>query len=369
MIRLGRPDREPDASLLKSPGAFLWWYLDLLDAEGNGLVVIWSFGLPFLPGNAAAARSGTPELPAARPSVNVALYEGGAQSFYLLQEYDAGSAEPWSGSGTIAMGGSRFESRAEGGRRQVEARLDCALPGSTGRLSGVVRMEGAACVIDSPEGEGAADHLWTPLMGPGEGTAELSLGDGRIVRMRGRGYHDRNHGRVPLVRLGIGRWQWGRFPLPERELIYYLLWPNGEGDPVHLLLEIDGEGRVRSLGPVTAREGPSRRSLVGLRYPASVRLRTENGLEYRIRHRSPVDAGPFYLRFQSELQGPRGESALGWGELCVPDRVDLARHRPFVRMRVHRVGHPNSFWLPLFTGSRRGRLRRLLRQLGTRAGG
>jgi hypothetical protein len=65
----------------------------------------------------------------------------------------------------------------------------------------------------------------------------------------------------------------------------------------------------------------------------------------------------------SEARTAAGELALGWSELCRPDRVDLAPHRPFVKMRVHRAAGPNSIWLPLFTGPRSGRVSRLVRQL------
>jgi carotenoid 1,2-hydratase len=46
--------------------------------------------------------------------------------------------------------------------------------------------------------------------------------------------------------------------------------------------------------------------------------------------------------------------------------VDLDLHRPFVRMRVHRTEAPSSFWLPLFSGPREGRWRRLGRRAEAR---
>ena len=44
----------PLRGVLDTPG-FAWWYLDVVDAEGTGLVLIWSFGLPFLPDPVARA--------------------------------------------------------------------------------------------------------------------------------------------------------------------------------------------------------------------------------------------------------------------------------------------------------------------------
>ena len=53
MLSLTSPDTPLDRTLLDVAGGFAWWYLDLVDERGDGLVLIWSFGLPFLPGYAA----------------------------------------------------------------------------------------------------------------------------------------------------------------------------------------------------------------------------------------------------------------------------------------------------------------------------
>ena len=54
MLQLDDPHRPADRDLLASPGGFAWWYVDALDEQGNGIVCIWSWGLPFLPGDRAA---------------------------------------------------------------------------------------------------------------------------------------------------------------------------------------------------------------------------------------------------------------------------------------------------------------------------
>ncbi|HCA51752.1 MAG TPA: hypothetical protein DEP24_01675, partial [Mycobacterium sp.] len=53
---------------------------------GRAATLIWSWGLPFLPGYAQSARAGRPRLPLQRPSVNLVVYEGGRERFYLLSE-------------------------------------------------------------------------------------------------------------------------------------------------------------------------------------------------------------------------------------------------------------------------------------------
>ena len=382
MIALGSAMQETDPAFFTAPGGFAWWYLDLITPAGDGLVLIWAYGLPFLPGYAGAARRGRPQQPLQRPSVNLALYRAGRLEAYLLQEgfgeeaasYQlpaageppvlpaAGSRRPAASSlnpESWLLGRSRFHTRVERGRRRVEVALDCAVPGSRERLTGRVRLDGVAAhdVADAAPGE---PHLWTPLTGPAQAEAALDFGGRPLARLRGRGYHDRNGGLRPLHELGMRRWMWGRFPLREHELIYYLLWPAGGGEPRVLALLVGADGGVQRRDDLRVELGAERRTLGGLLHPATIRLVDTRGRPWAgIEHVRKVESGPFYLRFQSEARLPDGERALGWGELCEPDRVDRALHRPLVRMRVHRPGAPNSRWLPLFSGPRPGRLRRL----------
>ena len=91
-------------TLLDARGGFAWWYVDLVDEAGNGVVVIWSFGLPFLPGYASASRAGKGERAGDRPSLNVAVYVRGELAAYVLEEpgvrglyLASGSAHPGGG--------------------------------------------------------------------------------------------------------------------------------------------------------------------------------------------------------------------------------------------------------------------------------
>jgi carotenoid 1,2-hydratase len=355
MIHIGSAGREMDERFLRVPGGFAWWYVDLVSPEGDGLVLIWSYGLPFLPGYADAARRGEPEVPVARPSVNLVVYRQGKPVFYLLQEHEPDPA--------MRIGASRFASRVEGGRRVVEVRLDCGLPGTSERLTGTVRVDGVARRADGHAPDPPDEpHVWTPLTGPATGEAVLRVGERPRARLAGRAYHDRNGGAVPLHELGLDHWMWGRLPFAERERIYYLLWPRDAREPLRCMgVEIDAQGRERRLQALRVERQAERRTLAGLRWAERLRLFDGDRLWLEVRHRRVVDSGPFYLRFLSEATAADGEPALGWGELCYPDRVDLAVHRPFVRMKVHRERGGNSMWLPLFTGPREGRVRRLLR--------
>ena len=90
------------AAALQRPGGFAWWYLDLVDDNGYGLVLIWAWGLPFLPGLARDARRGQPSLPRERPAISFALYEGGRCTCYLLQEAPAAAASSTASAATAS---------------------------------------------------------------------------------------------------------------------------------------------------------------------------------------------------------------------------------------------------------------------------
>jgi hypothetical protein len=361
LIHIGSTNEAVSPDLLSAPGGFVWWYADLVAPGGDGAVLIWSYGLPFLPGYANAARRGAPQLPFQRPSLNLAVYRRGAPVFYLLQEYPAEAPPARTVTDEQRIGRSTFWRATGGGRCTLGAAFDCDLPGTRARVTGTLHVEGTARLPDlSPDS--AAPHLWTPLTGPATGTLRLEL-DGRLLaQVAGRAYHDRNTGRVPLHELGIERWMWGRVPLADRELVYYLTWPRGGGRPIHFGVEIDADGRVTRT-ELEVELGRERRTFGGLPRPERVVLRAVDRPWMEVVHTRVVDAGPFYLRMLSEARTVSGETAEGWSELCHPDRVDLAPHRPFVRMRVHRVDGPNSIWLPLFTGPRSGRVARLVRHM------
>jgi hypothetical protein len=357
MITLG-PDRELDG-VLDAPGAFSWWYVDTVDASGNGLVCIWSWGLPFLPGYGAAAREGRAPTPRSRPSLNVATYERGRCTFYLLQELRPDEAAH-QGAGTPeqswTFGRSRFASTLHGGRRTVGIDLDVPVPGSHARVRGEVHLEGVAPELP-PCGE--ATHLWTPLCMPARAHASLAADDGSWrFTLQGRGYHDRNQSLVPLHALGIRAWTWGRVAQPDAELVHYLVQPESMGPSTTFVLRVGADGRVEATPGASVVEHARARHPYGPRWAPAVEVRNGPHGTAALRADAPVDAGPFYLRVP--LRDP-ATGGTGWGEHVVPGAVDIGWQRPFVRMRVHGPD-ADSVWLPLFSGPRNGRIARLLTQ-------
>ncbi len=371
MIELSSADRPPDQAVLHSPGGFTWFYVDLVDDQGRGATVIWSWGLPFLPGYVQAARVGRPELPINRPSVNVVVYGAGRERFYLLSELPAQDCQ-WSADGrSWRLGDCFFEwtDTAHGAgsvpTRALQARLDLALP-TGGRVTGELQVSGKLR-RDCPGGPASADpagtHRWTPMVAATRGCLELRTPGGEL-RVEGRAYHDRNSAARPLTALGIERWWWGRLALPGRDVIFYRLIPSQPGArPRDLVVEVGADGSCRAREDAEITVGRLRRSTWGLRWPTSATFLDPDGVPVHVDVSALLDNGPFYQRYL--LRGRCGaDEAYGVGEIVVPDRVDSDLLRPLVRMRVHRSDGPNSMWLPLFSGDSEGRVRRLLGRTG-----
>lgn len=379
MIALCSADHAPDPAVLHSPGGFTWFYVDIVDERGLGATVIWSWGLPFLPGYAGAARSGRPELPITRPSVNVVIYEQGRERFYLLSELPPEQCE-WSADGrSWRLGRSTFRwtdtPAADGGAptRELLACLDLALP-TGGRATGELRIRGR--LRRDPEGgsdaggdDPAGAHHWTPMIAAATASLDLKTPAGRL-RVAGRGYHDRNSAGRPLHGLGIRSWWWGRLALPGRDLVFYQLMPTDtDAAPRDLVVELRADGSCRARENAGLRIGRLRRSTWGLRWPTTASFRDPDGREVTVEISALLDNGPFYQRYQLHgrcVTDEGTDEGFGMGENVVPDRVDTSLLRPLVRMRVHRDGGPNSMWLPLFSGDSTGRWGRLLTRASQR---
>lgn len=353
LLHIAPPTHVLPPETLDTPGGFAWWYADILDDDGNGVVAIWSYGLPFLPGYAAAARAGAPQIPRTRPSINVSVYRDRRMVCYLLQEFPEG-ASTWDGD-EWRFGDTTVTSTSKDGRRVLSIDLDCPLPATVERLRGRIEIAGAERSASNDAAWGGL-HDWSLLTAGAAGRCELRVGAERFV-VQGRGYHDCNGGRVPLHDTGIREWTWGRLPSAGgTDRIYYVLWPN-DGPPEAHGYAFGHDGAFTRV-PIDVSVERSGRGRAGLTHPMRLVMRHDGHLWLDVSTDGVVDDGPFYVRHF--VRSATGE--LGLGEFCRPDRVDLAMHRPLVRMRVHCVGGENSMWLPLFTGPRRGRLSRLLAQ-------
>ena len=325
LLALSDPQRPLDRSLLSTQGAFLWWYLDLVSELGQGLTLIWSWGLPFLGRRTS------------RPSINLALYSNCTCQMYLLEELN----EAVWGDGVWTFGRTRIVETVQDGERRLHVDVDLDVPGSSIPLTGHIDARDPLLRGEDEPG----DHKWTPLMGLGTGSAALRFGDWSVA-LDGEAYRDRNEGRVPLDSMGIERWSWGRVSVGGQLFIWY---------------DVDAERRLYRvedrLVPIDSavEELDPRRDLYGVVWHGRLRF-VELGLE--VEQLPPVDRGPFYLRLpvRATLDG---ETGVGWSEVVLPRKLHRPLHQPFVDMRVRRPSG-NSAFLPLFSGPRQGRLRRLV---------
>lgn len=362
MITLTPAQLPPEPRTLTTPGGFAWWYLDLVDRQGNGLVVIWSIGLPFVPGYASAARAGRALAPETRPSTTLSAYEKGRCIYYDFQVHSPDDVD-WTpllnGTGRWSFGDNEFTLQANDDlTHTLRIHLDRPIPGTTERLTGEVEVRGPlrqAGPLDASDP--SADHAWSPRMLACEGVARLTT-PSLHLNVRGRAYHDRNSSSLPLHELGIARWWWGRVSMPDRDLVWYRLQPTDPSDPLReMVLQVDRQGAVQQTSGPIQLDGQTR-GRFGLCSPRSLRFHDPSDRPVAVQLDRLVDDGPFYQRHI--VTGTCGDhTGTGFAELVVPDQIDLDAHRPFVRMAVHDLAGPNSMFLPLFNGPKHSRLARL----------
>lgn len=363
MIRVADALQQTDRASVEQPGGFAWWYADIVDEHGNGAVVIWSWGLPFLPGLLDATRRGKAQAAEAWPSLNVAFYRDGRQEYYLLQQFAPEEAS-WNEEQTAEgrnevwrFGATTIRRTIETGRVTLVAALDCrqeALPS----LTGLLRLEGAvAQQFSGDETAGQTGHCWGVVAGQAAGSCSLQT-ESETLEVRGIGYHDRNWAPAQLDQLGIASWTWLRVSSTEETLVLYLLWPEDGGAARVIGRSMATDGTVRRIAPEQVRSSGARRDRYGVSMVETITVGGSRG-DLVLSLASPVERGPFYLR--AAVADGSG-SWRGWAETVVPKRIDGTLERPLVRMAVHRRHGGNSFWLPLFAGLRRSRIARLFRR-------
>ena len=354
MIGLTSNNIPPKPEGFLSSGGFVWWYLDLRDPNGNGLVLIWAFGLPFLPNYASSAKIGEAPMPVDRPSINISIYTDHQLDFYLLQEYSPEDCEH--GDDYWRFGQTVIKSQQKSNHYTLWASINCPVPSSSHPLIGEINYSGPLCQGDFiPED---THHQWTPIVVASIGNIDLNCGEIQY-KFEGRGYHDRNVSLLPLHELGIRNWWWGRIAFPEREVIFYSLRPNDSLNPIDMSLTINTDGHMllRPQSPLSTQALTS--SFYGLSWPKSLQFECPNGHSINVKLTKKVDDGPFYQRFFIHAESDHDGIGYGFAEHVCPDKVDQDWMRPLVKMRVHTLNKKNSFWLPLFSGPRKGRWKRL----------
>jgi carotenoid 1,2-hydratase len=355
LIELGPSDGDLSRLNISSKGSFAWWYADLTDEYGNGVVCIWSYGLPFLPGYAKSVRKGAAPAAESRPCLVVSVYRDGREWFYLMTELESDQCE-WD-EDSWKFGSSRFSLDRAG---RLEAHIDLPVPGTSERFQASMNLNGHIRQ-SSEDPKRSLTHTWEPvLVGKVEGSFTGGVGANQLS-FTGRGYHDRNAGNCGMHELGIERWRWMRLSMPERDIILYFLDPELGDSSTWLAYEVDAQGQMVERVVRAVEHSHFKWSWMGPLWPQRTKVELDGMSPIEIVHTHLVDSGPFYQRslVSVVIDEDRG---FGTAELVLPNKIDLDRHRWLVQMRVHHSVKVNSVWLPLFSGLKKGRWSRLLKQ-------
>ncbi len=335
---------------------FCWYYADICDAEGNGLVINWASGLPFLSGSRAnEAHSNV-------ASVNIVLYRPTGLSVYWLDERPLSEVRFDPGSGHATFGDSSMTLCSDGEESRLSAELNVTLPDRS-RFSGKLEIQGKTVKRDSSETEplGSAPHIWCPQLGHAEGELSVKVGDER-THFRGPAYVDSNLSYEPLHEQGIARWDWGRVSFSSFTLVYYWTVPEGDREPFCVLILMHPDGTSERVSAELERSEASASPFL-VETARRLSFRTERGV-FTVDLKRPLDRSPFYERYSAAGTGPSGETGVGFAEVVLPLLVDQPWMRPFIRMRTHSSLRKNSPFLPLFSGGSRAPLTRLYRAMG-----
>ena len=337
---------------LSSRAGFAWWYLDQVDESGDGFVLTWSFGLPFLP------ESRRQKSALSRPALALSLYKGGKPSFYCLQEYDPTAASEPDIDGNMLLGDSEFQITRQGEEISWNIRLILPIAKSRERLSAVIQGSAQALKLNEQNGVGETlsskpEHKWSPRALGSQAQAQFHYGPQKMI-FRGRAYFDGNAATTSLREQGFQRWDWLRVSFEDESFIIYRV-----GEEVSLEREAQvGFYQAEKLGDnltqgnsATLKFWGRQRGFYGIRGPESVSFCFQEH-DYEVAYTHLVDDGPFYQRYivKAERMGAKPAKGVGFSEVVHPEKIDIPWQRPFVRMRRHLVSGKNSRFLPLWNG-------------------
>ena len=317
------PDaRDPDRFVNRTaPGAHEWWYFDAISADGrDALVIVWYAGLPFDPSYGVGTLRHLRD-PARHPApraldhaaIGFGWYRDGKTLAYALNGYASPAFRHEETPFSVEVGGSRVDRDDDG------YHLAVATPAVDGRtpIRADLRFRPATATeaFECDLGDRGTPHEWILAAADCQVEGRVAIGV-NAIDFRGRGYHDHNAGAEEMS-LAMSRWEWGRVHHGPFTEIYY------DCEPKH--------GAARSLW-ITCRDGRPEtvrddaeflgdrrdRTVFGMRHDRTLLIDSTRGRLVRDA-RSPVDAGPFYLRWLADYtvrtDGEEVSGVLGMAEL------------------------------------------------------
>jgi len=341
---------------IQEPGAYEWWYFDAEDREsGLSLVLIWFSGFPFSPYYTTHYENWknqlTSELPLASDYAGFSfqLYENGVETLNFIRE---GGADLFESSRTDI--GVRFEKNRFSFNPLTDEYtldIDFVFPARRKALKASLLFKACQRVVyekkDSNNHGEVPLHQWLLSVPKADVQGSISIteqqsGKLRTIPVRAIGYHDHNFGAVPMQEY-ISRWYWGRAFSDAFDLIYYAnYFRSNEYQPLTLLLLHDNERETATIyDTVKICESNFRKGFFSPRHSMNLALK-EDRVFLEIHNDRVLDAGPFYLRFSSEISlqvdGRNIEGIRGISEFLDPVRLQSKFMRFFTRSRIWRDG-------------------------------
>ena len=293
------------------PGAYRWWYVDAISADGrDALVAIFFSGSVFSPYYAARLRDGRAPRPSEHAAVHVAVYRDGRPWYWHLAERDAGASLRCEG-GVLSLGRSSWRVDAHG--RHTLRLDDGARRGVRGEVS-FDPLEPPLTrdpVVLAPD---LADHTWHARVPRARVRARFERPG---FTLDADGYHDTNAGSEPMER-ALRSWDWARMHTPDGTSVLYDV------------VARDGQRFTHRLGAVSAAaraSETSQRTGWGIAVPGSLCVPDPTPV-HRI-----VESTPFYARYF--LRDAAGR--IGMGESLDLARFDSPVVRWMLRWRTSRL--------------------------------
>jgi carotenoid 1,2-hydratase len=346
---------------MQEPGAYEWWYFDAEDkASGVSVVIIWFSGFPFSPyymqhyddwkGRAVSA----PPLSSDYAGFSFQLYEQGRETLNFIREGGKDLFEC-----NREQIGFRFENSRflyDALRDEYRLVVDFAFPARNRKVSAELLFKVTRrALYTKKDGNGAANsrHQWLLSVPRAEvdGYVEISGENGGSLRrivLRGHGYHDHNLGTMPMQEY-IARWYWGRAFSERYDLVYYMIFfRNTAYQPVSLLMLHDNiAGKVSFMDSLQFRERDFSTGFFSPLHGRTLEL-DGGGASVSVSQKKVLDAGPFYLRFASDISlcidGQHLDGISGISEFLNPVRLQSRFMRFFTRSRIWRDKEPSFMY-------------------------
>lgn len=341
---------------IQKPGSYEWWYFDAEEqSSGLSVVIIWFAGFPFSPyytshyEQSKKDPSAEPPLPSNYSGFSFQLYENGEEIVNFIRE---GSQQLFESSHSAI--GVRFEKNRfsyNALRDEYSLEIDFSYPARHKKVKATLLFQASRRISyekkDTNNNGKVPLHQWLLSVPKAAVTGLIEVidqpgGNLQSIPFTGNGYHDHNLGALPVQEY-ISRWYWGRAFSKLFDLVYYVVFfKNNKYPPLTLLMIQDNksdQGTVHDT--MSFNEKKFRRGVFSPLHSMELELYNEQ-TRVTIHHNKVLDAGPFYLRFSSDIivtvNGQYPESIKGISEFLDPSRLQSRVLRFFTCSRIWRDG-------------------------------